>query len=58
VIGDVASDDLGLQRVAGDLVVLPGELDGGLHGLGAAAGEEHAVQIARSELGDPRGQLD
>src|SRR6185437_13847894 len=57
-VGDVARDDLGLERVARDLVVLARQLDGGLHGLGAAAGEEDAVQVAGSEIGDARRELD
>ena len=58
VVRDLAGDDLGLVRVPGELVVLPGELERRLDGLRAAAGEEHAVEVARGELGDPSGQLD
>jgi hypothetical protein len=39
-------------------VVLTRQLPGRLDGLGAARGEEHAVEVARGEVGDPGRQLD
>ena len=58
MVGRLAGDDLRLLGVAAQLVVRPRQLPGGLHGLGAARGEEHAVQVPRGERGDPVGQLD
>ena len=58
VVGDLAGDHLGLVGLAGQLEVLAGELQRRLDGLAAAAGEEHAVQVAGRERGDPRRELD
>ena len=58
MVGDLAGDDLRLVHVAAQLVVVAGHLQRGLDGLRAAAGEEHAVEVAGGELGDLRGQLD
>ena len=58
VVGDLAADELDLARVAGPLVVGARQLDRRLHRLRAAGGEEDAVQVARRQRGDPRGQLD
>ena len=58
MIGDVAGDQLRLERIAGELVVLAGELVRGLNRFRSAAGEEHAVEIARRQVGDAGSQLD
>ena len=53
----VAADDLVLAGVAGELVVLPGQLDRRLGHLGAAALELDGRQVARRQLGEQVGQL-
>src|SRR5213592_1878834 len=58
VVGDLASDDLGLVRVAGELVVLAHELDRRLDRFAAAAREEDAVEVAGGQRRDARGELD
>ncbi len=58
VVGDLPRDHLGLGRVAGELVVLPRELERGLDRLAATAGEEHAVEVAGRQRRHPRRQLD
>ena len=58
VVGELARDDLVAAGVAGELVVLAAELERGVDGLGAAGGEEDAVEVAGGELGDARGELD
>ncbi len=58
VVGGLARDDLVLGPVASELVVLAGQLQRGLDGFAAAAGEEHAVEVAGREIGDLGGQLD
>jgi hypothetical protein len=52
VVGDVPGDDLVPSRLPVDLVVLPGELDGGLHRLRARGDEERAVEVPGRYLGD------
>ena len=58
VVGDLAADHLVPFGLAGQLEVLLGELPGRLDGLRAAGGEEHPVQVARGQVGQPLGQLD
>jgi hypothetical protein len=58
VVRGLACDDLRLVRVARELVVLADELEGGLDRLAAARREEHAVEVARGEPCDARGELD
>ena len=58
VVGDVAADHLVPGRLAGHLEVLAGELPGRLDRLAAAGGEEHAIEIARGEVGKTVGELD
>ena len=58
VVGAIARDRLGALRLAVREVVLADELPGGLHGLRAAAREEHVVERAWRNLGQPVGQLD
>ena len=48
VVGELARDDLVAAGVAGELVVLAGELERRVDGLRAAAGEEDAVEVARA----------
>ena len=57
VVGHAAGDRLPAPLAAG-AVVLAGELPGRLGGLRPAGHEERAVEVARSELGQLRGQLD
>ncbi len=57
VVGGLARDDLVLGPVAAELVVLAGQLQRGLDGFTAAAGEEDAVEVAGRELCDLGGQL-
>jgi hypothetical protein len=47
-----------LTGFADELEVLLGHFPRGLHGLGAAAGEEHPIQVARGIVCEPLGQLD
>jgi hypothetical protein len=56
VVGEVARDDLRLAVLAAELPVLPGELDGGLHGVATAGREEHPVQVAGGVFGQSAGQ--
>ena len=58
VVGAVARDRLGALRLAVGDVELADDLPGGLDGLRAAAGEEHVVEVAGHELGEPLGELD
>ena len=58
VVGGLARDDLRPVGRARELVVLAGELERGLDGLRAAAGEEDAVEVARRQRGDARSELD
>ncbi|GAA3420939.1 hypothetical protein GCM10018952_65920 [Streptosporangium vulgare] len=58
VVGDLAADDLVLERPAGDLEVLLGEFPRALDGLAAAGGEEDAVEVAGGLGGETLGQLD
>ena len=58
VVGELARDDLVAPGVAGQLVVLAAELERGVDRLGAAGGEEDAVEVAGGELGDARRELD
>ena len=58
VVGELARDQLVPGRLAARVVVGLGELPRRLDRLRAAGGEEHAVEVSRRELGDPRGQLD
>ena len=46
VVGDLAGDELGLLAVAPDPVIAARQLQGRLHRLGAAVGEEDPVQVA------------
>ena len=58
VVGDVAADHLVLQRPAGELEVLLGDLPRALDRLAAAGREEDAVEVAGGQVGQPLGQLD
>ena len=58
VVGDRAADHLVLHGLAGQLEVVLRELPGRLHGLAAAAGEEHPVEVAGGVVRDPLGELD
>ena len=58
VVGVLAAEHLVPGRLADALEVRLGQLPGRLDGLGARGGEEHLVQVARGELGQPRGELD
>jgi hypothetical protein len=58
VVGDLARDELVPLAAAVHAVPLAGDLQGRLDGLGPAVGEEDAVQVARSQRRDARGQLD
>ena len=58
VVGHLARDDLGAPRVAAQAVVGARQLERGLDGLGAARGEEDAVEVARGQAGHALGQLD
>jgi hypothetical protein len=58
VVGDLAGDHLRLVGLAGQLEVLTAQLQRRFDGLAAAAGEEHAVQVAGRQRGDPGRQLD
>ena len=57
VVGDLAADDLGALRLAGHPEVLAGQLPGRFDRLGAAGGEEDAVEVARGIVGQSLGQL-
>ena len=58
VVGDVAGDRLEPLGLAVGDVVLAGELPGGLDRLGAAGGEEHAVDAVGRQPGEPVGELE
>src|SRR3954451_4326288 len=58
VVRGLARDDLVAAALPTGAVVLAAQLDRALHGLRAAGGEEDAVEVARRELRDARGQLD
>ena len=58
VVGDGPRDDLVLVGVAGELVVLLGELPRGLDGLAAAGGEEDLVEVAGGVVRQPLGEFD
>ncbi len=58
VIRDLACDQLVLVGVSGQLVVLARQLQRRLDRLAAAAGEEHAVEVAGRERRDSSGELD
>src|SRR6185437_12351661 len=58
VVGGAAGDHLVAAALAADLVVLAGQLDDRLVGLGAAGAEEGAVEVAGRDLGDLGGKLD
>ena len=58
MVGGLARDDLRLVGRALELVVLAGQLERGLDGLRAAAGEEDAVEVAGCERGDAGRELD
>jgi hypothetical protein len=47
-----------LTGFADELEVLLGHFPRGLDGLGAAAGEEHPIQVTRGIVREPLGQLD
>jgi hypothetical protein len=57
VVGHRPGDHLVLARVAGQFVVLLGQLPGRLDRLAAACGEEHLVQVARRIVRQPLRQL-
>ena len=57
VVGFPAGDQTKALRTAGFEVDLAGELDGGLHGFGAAGDEVKAIQSLRCVRGQGRGQL-
>ena len=58
MVGDVPGDRLEPLGLAVGDVVLAGELPGGLDGLGAAGGEEHAIDAFGREGGELVGQLE
>ena len=58
VVGDLAADDLGALRLPGHAEVLADQLPGRLDRLGAAGGEEDAIEVARRVAGQALGQLD
>ena len=58
VVGELARDDLRPRALAPHVVVVAGQLPGGFDGLGAAGGEEDAVQVARGQRGDAGRKLD
>ena len=58
VVGDLAADHLVPAWLADGLEVLLGQLPGRLHRLRAAGGEEHPVQVAGGQVGQPGRQLD
>src|SRR5829696_1362645 len=57
VVGDLARDNLVALGLATGLVVLPGQLDDRLDGLGARGDEEGGVEVSRSYPGDPGRKL-
>jgi hypothetical protein len=58
VVGDLTGDHLVLGPLAAKLEVLARELERRFDRLTAAAAEEHATQVARSQRRDPRRELD
>ena len=58
MVGALAEHDHELGALAAIAVVLTGHLDGRLHGLAAALGEEDMVEVAGHVLGHLGGQLD
>ena len=58
VVGALAEHDHVLGALALVAPVLPRHLDGGLHRLAAAEGEEDVVEVAGRQLGDLGGELD
>jgi hypothetical protein len=58
VVGDLAGDEFVLLAFAVGAVEVAGQLQRRLDRLGAAVGEEDAVQFARRQIGDPRRQFD
>jgi hypothetical protein len=54
----VPAEHLAPPRLADRGEVLHRELPGALHRLAASRGEEHAVEIARGEIGEPLGEAD
>ena len=58
VIRDGPRNHLVFAGLSRELEVLLGELPGGLHGLTAAGGEKHPVQVAGCVVGDPLGEFD
>ena len=58
VVGDLTGDHLVLLAFAEHPVVVAGELQRRLDRLGAAVGEEDAVEVGRGERGEPRRELD
>ena len=58
MVGEIPRDHLGLRRVAGELVVLARQLEGGLDRFAAAAREEDAFEPGWGEPRDTSGELD
>ena len=58
VVGDLAGDEFVLLAFAVGAVVVARQLQRRLDRLGAAVGEEDAVEVARRQVGDPRGEFD
>jgi hypothetical protein len=58
VVAELAGQDPGLLLVARAVVVEAGHLDGGVHALRAARGEEHPLQPLRREGGQSLGEPD
>ena len=58
MVRDLAGDHLVALSLTDGAEVLAGELPGRLHCFGPAAREEHAVEVARREVGDACRELD
>ena len=58
VVATGATDEAGLGRLAFQAPVGLGHLHRGVGALGAGAGEEHVIELARHQVGDLLGQLE